>query len=88
MKHITKANLKDVKKMRYGEIGDFTFVDCGRVFCERFMAIDGEMFFETESCYRDIETGKDLECFSNYDDEGNHLIAVKELDGSIEIQYE
>ena len=85
MKIIDKSLLSEVKKMKDGEIGLFEYVDCGQCHQDKFMAVGGEMFFETDFYYYDAKTGKALDCFCRYDENNNYLVAVVNLDGSIEI---
>lgn len=84
MKIISRESLNEVKDMKNGEKGLFEYVDCGRVFQDVFMAYDGEMYFKMDSCIQDV-TGAELECFGRYDENNNHIIAVVNLDGSIEL---
>lgn len=51
MKIIDKSLLGEVKNMKDGEFGLFEYVDCGHCFQDKFIAVGGEMFFETESYY-------------------------------------
>ena len=86
MKIIDKSLLGEVKNMKDGEFGLFEYVDCGRCFQDKFIAVGGEMFFGTESCYQDVKTGKALDCFYRYDENNECLIAVVNLDGSGEVK--
>lgn len=68
MKIIDNYLLDEVKNMKDGEFGLFEYIDCGYCFQDKFVVVGGEMFFETESCYQDVETGKALDCFCRYDE--------------------
>lgn len=45
----------------------------------------GEVYYKTRSVYEDAKTGQELDCYCRFDETGDYIIAVKCLDGSIEI---
>ncbi|HCW22838.1 MAG TPA: hypothetical protein DGX96_03980 [Lachnospiraceae bacterium] len=87
MRTFHTKDLSEVKKMKDGEIGIYEYTDCGIRNRERFMVVDGEMYFETTSCYNDRKTGKPLECFCRFDEDEDMWTAVKNLDGTIELVF-
>ena len=86
MKIIDKSLLGEVKNMKDGEFGLFEYIDGGRCFQDKFVVVGGEMFFETDINYYDAKTGKALDCFCRFDKNNECLVAVVNLDGSVEVK--
>lgn len=85
MKIFDKSMKDEMLKVADGEKYIFEYVDCGHVYQDVCINVGGSQFFETDSCYHDAKTGAPLECFYRYDEENDYLVAVVNLDGTIEI---
>jgi hypothetical protein len=87
MRIFDKSDLNEARKMNDGTVGIFEYVDGGHCHQDRFMVYEGELFFEMDSCYHDAKTGAPLDCFYRYDEDDNMVIAIRSLDGSIDIDF-
>lgn len=85
MKIFDKTMREEMAKVEDGTEYIFEFVDCGRVFQDVCINVDGELYIKTKSCYNDITTGKALDCYFRFDDDNNYVLAVRNLDGTIEL---
>lgn len=75
----------EIKKVQDGLFYICEWSDSGKTFQDLCINVNGRQFYKTDSCYNDIKTGAALDCFSAYDEDENYLIAVINLDGSIEV---
>lgn len=85
MQIFNKENLNEARNIPDGEEFIFEFVDCGICYQDVCINYNGEMYYETDSCYQDAKTGKELKCFYSYDKDNNYRIVVKNLDGTMEL---
>ena len=85
MKIFNKTAREEMLKVTEGQEYIFEYVDCGHVFQDVCINVNGEMFVKTESCYNDVKTGTALDCYYRYDDENNYVLAIRNLDGTIEL---
>lgn len=89
MKVFKYDNAKEMKKAAKVADGEEYAVEYTRVgtrFQDIAINYGGQVYYKTNSAYLDAKTGQELDCYCRFDDEtGDYIMAVKCLDGSIEI---
>lgn len=84
MKIFDKSCLEEMAKVEDGVEYIFEYIDCGRVFQDVCINYQGTSYTKTESCFNDIETGKELDTYRYY--ENNNLrYVVRNLDNTLEL---
>lgn len=81
-----KSCKQEMLSVKQGQQYIYEYVDCGHVYQELCINVEGHQFFKTDSCYNDIKTGKPLDCYYRYDEDDEYVLAVVNLDGSIELK--
>lgn len=88
MKVFKYDNAKEMKKAAKIADGVEYAVEYTRVgtrFQDIAINYRGQVYYKTNSAYLDAKTGQELDCYCRFDETGDYIMAVKCLDGSIEI---
>ena len=84
---LDKETIKEAFKLKDGTEFIFEYVAAGVGYQEKAIKMGKDIYYKMESNpYQDAETGKPLDCYCFFDKNNNMRVAVKTLNGTIELK--